>query len=191
MPATRFPAPSRRRSLVLLSSLLLPLAAGCARTGIDSAPRPAAVAAELRDAGGRIVATARLAGERDGLRLQVTVTGLNAGSYGAHIHAVGRCDPPGFESAGPHWNPAGRQHGSRNPLGQHAGDLPNLFAGADGRGTLEYLVRGVRLTGGGRMALLDGDGAALVIHAAADDYRTDPSGNSGARIACGVFAPVG
>jgi Cu-Zn family superoxide dismutase len=191
MTATRFPAPPRRRSRLLLSFLLLPLAAGCARTGIDSAPPPAAAAAELRDAGGRIVATARLLDERDGLRVQVTVTGLNAGSYGAHIHAVGRCDPPGFESAGPHWNPAGRQHGSRNPMGQHAGDLPNLFAGADGRGTLEYLVRGARLAGGGRMALLDGDGSALVIHAAADDHRTDPSGNSGARIACGVFAPAG
>jgi Cu-Zn family superoxide dismutase len=98
------------------------------------------------------------------------------------VHAVGRCDPPGFESAGPHWNPTGREHGSQNPRGQHLGDLPNLLVGADGEGSFDLGIAGADLR-----AMLDTDGAALVIHAGADDYRTDPSGNSGARIACGVF----
>jgi Cu-Zn family superoxide dismutase len=109
------------------------------------------------------------------------------GAYGVHLHAVGRCDPPGFTSAGPHCNPTGHQHGKDNPQGMHKGDLPNLLVGTDGRGTFEYTVPGATLLGRGAGALLDADGAAIVVHAQADDYRTDPSGNSGARIACGTL----
>jgi Cu-Zn family superoxide dismutase len=108
------------------------------------------------------------------------------GVYGVHIHTVGRCDPPDFASAGPHWNPSGQQHGRNNPQGTHLGDLPNMMVGADGRGTLEIKVAGASLAGRGA-ALLDDDGATIVMHERPDDYRTDPSGNSGARIACGVF----
>jgi Cu-Zn family superoxide dismutase len=118
--------------------------------------------------------------------VRIEAAGLRPGTYGAHVHAVGRCDPPDFASAGPHWNPTGQQHGSQNPQGAHKGDLPNLMVGADGRGSVELVIPGVSLRGS-RAPMLDADGAALVVHERADDYRTDPTGNSGGRIACGVF----
>ena len=142
--------------------------------------------AELRDAAGRIAArsTATRAGE--GVRIRVEAAGLAPGSYGAHVHSAGRCDQPGFESAGPHWNPSGRAHGRENPQGQHLGDLPNLVVGTEGSGSFEFTIPAASMRGG-RVPMLDSDGAAVVIHAQPDDYRTDPSGNSGSRIACGVF----
>jgi superoxide dismutase, Cu-Zn family len=115
------------------------------------------------------------------VRLTITVSGFQPGAHGLHIHTVGRCDAPDFQTAGAHWNPAMKQHGRDNPMGAHSGDLPNLDIGSDGRGTLS-----VELPAGSE-ALLDSDGAAIVIHAAPDNYKTDPSGNSGGRIACGVF----
>ncbi|MDB5696646.1 MAG: superoxide dismutase family protein [Sphingomonas bacterium] len=130
---------------------------------------------------GRAVAT-EVAG---GVRVTLDVRNVPAGTHGAHVHTVGRCDAPGFESAGPHWNPAASKHGTMNPQGPHAGDLPNLLVGNDGRGTLGVTLAGATLGG-----MLDGDGGAVVVHATADDLMTDPSGNSGGRIACGVFAPA-
>jgi Cu-Zn family superoxide dismutase len=115
-----------------------------------------------------------------GTYLRVALEGLSPGDHGLHLHSVGRCDGPGFQSAGPHWNPAGKQHGHLNPLGAHQGDLPNVTGSANGRGTINFLVSG---------ELQEEDGTSLVIHANPDDYRTDPSGNSGARIACAVLAP--
>lgn len=141
--------------------------------------------AELRDAAGQMVARAGAREVDYGLRLRIDAFGVSPGVHGVHIHAVGRCDPPGFESAGPHWNPTGREHGRANPQGAHLGDLPNLTVGSDGRGQLDFTVPGAELRGA--RGALDGDGAALVIHATADDERTDPSGNSGARIACGAL----
>jgi Cu-Zn family superoxide dismutase len=111
---------------------------------------------------------------------------MQRGTYAAHVHTVGACTAPDFTSAGPHWNPTGAQHGRNNPAGMHKGDLPNLSVGTDGRGSLEFLIAGAALRGGAA-PLLDADGAAVVIHAQADDYRTDPAGNAGARIACGVL----
>ena len=160
---------------------------GCARESeVEPLSATTDARAELRDSGGRLVANASAMSSGDRLRVRVEAAGLAPGSYAAHIHAVGRCDPPGFESAGPHWNPTGREHGSQNPDGAHFGDLPNLLVGANGEGSLEFGIAGAALSGG-RNALLDEDGAALVIHANPDDYRTDPGGNSGARLACGVF----
>jgi superoxide dismutase, Cu-Zn family len=121
---------------------------------------------------------------RGAMRVVVRVTGMSAGTYGAHIHDVGRCDAPAFTSAGPHWNPTARQHGRLNPQGSHSGDMPNLVIGADGSGSFEVDVPGPLFGEGG---LLDANGASLVIHARADDERTDPSGNSGDRIVCGVI----
>ena len=106
--------------------------------------------------------------------------------HGIHIHAVGRCDPPDFMSAGDHVNPTNRQHGLRNPQGPHAGDLPNLTVEAGGTGTFQ--AANVDLTlGAGANGLFDADGSALVVHADPDDEATEPTGNSGGRIACGVI----
>ena len=150
---------------------------------VDSGP--ASATAQLRDAGGRVLAQATAEAAGDAVRVRIEASGLAQGAYGAHVHAVGRCDAPGFTTAGPHWNPTGQQHGKDNPQGMHKGDLPNLLVGTDGRGSFEYTIPGASLSG--RNAMLDGDGAAIVIHQSADDYRTDPSGNSGSRIACGVL----
>ncbi|MBV8688397.1 MAG: superoxide dismutase family protein [Alphaproteobacteria bacterium] len=166
------------------------LAACTATTAPEARPdgtgQAPGASAEIKEPSGRTVARARIDQAGDGLRVRIDAAGLAPGAYGAHLHAVGRCDPPAFASAGPHWNPSGRQHGKDNPQGMHLGDLPNLMVGTDRRGSLEYTVPAASLTGGGS-ALLDADGAAIVLHAQADDYRTDPSGNSGARIACGVL----
>jgi Cu-Zn family superoxide dismutase len=120
-----------------------------------------------------------------GVSFRISASGLPHGLHGVHVHAVGRCNPPDFKTAGAHWNPAGKQHGMNNPAGPHAGDLPNVEVAANG-----VLNATVTLAGASIASLLDADGAALVVHAAADDYKTDPSGNSGARIACAVLQPV-
>lgn len=116
-----------------------------------------------------------------GTYLRLAVQDLPPGDHGLHLHAVGRCDGPGFQSAGAHWNPAGRQHGHLNTEGAHLGDLPNVTVSANGRGAINFMVAG---------QLGDADGTSLVVHAMPDDYRTDPSGNSGDRIACAVIAPA-
>ena len=175
----------------LIAASVLILLAGCAGETVGPGASAAAVASAsatetLRDAAGRPVGTATLRQDGDSLRVRIEGTAMPRGSHGAHIHAVGLCTAPGFDSAGPHWNPTGRQHGKNNPAGMHLGDLPNLEIDAIGRGTLEYVVPGARMTGGAG-AMLDGDGGAVVVHATADDYRTDPSGNSGGRIACATF----
>lgn len=139
--------------------------------------------AVLRKADGTPVGRATAREVQGGLRVTIDAMAVPGGTHGAHIHTTGRCDGPDFMTAGGHWNPAGTQHGSMNPAGPHDGDLPNIIIGTDGRGTLGVLVPAGTLD-----RLLDSDGAAMVIHAAADDMMTDPSGNSGARIACGVFA---
>ena len=163
------------------------VAAGCTRReGVEAVPPASQAKAELVDARGRVLARALARENGGGLTVNVEAEELPTGTYGAHVHAVGRCDGPAFESAGPHWNPSERQHGSQNAQGHHLGDLPNLMVGADGQGSFEFTIAGAALSGSAR-ALLDRDGSALVIHAGPDDYRTDPSGNSGARIACGVL----
>ena len=103
------------------------------------------------------------------------------------MHAVGRCDPPDFVSAGAHFNPTGRKHGRLNPDGAHAGDLPNLVAGASGSGSFDATTQAVTLRSGPTGSLFGEGGTSLVIHAQQDDEKTDPTGNSGARIACGVI----
>lgn len=139
--------------------------------------------ANLQTAQGAEAGTATITSPGEGLSLSLRVQGLPPGEHGAHIHQTGSCEAPTFESAGGHWNPADKQHGLENAQGQHAGDMPNLVVAGDGTGTLEY-----KLEGGNIDALLDTDGSAMVIHASADDQMTDPSGNSGDRIACGVFS---
>ena len=153
---------------------------------MDDGAAMASASADIRDSTGRSIGTATASQSGDSVRVSIQGTAMPQGAHGAHIHMAGSCVAPAFTSAGDHWNPTGQRHGKDNPQGMHMGDLPNLLIGTDGRGTLEYTIPGARLSGG-PMPFLDGDGAAIVIHASADDYRTDPSGNSGARIACGVF----
>ncbi|WP_448665222.1 superoxide dismutase family protein [Sphingomonas sp. CJ20] len=138
--------------------------------------------ADLRTPSGEDVGKA-VAEEVDGaIRVIVETHGLPKGAHGTHVHTVGKCEGPDFASAGGHWNPTQHQHGKENPMGPHAGDMPNLQVGEDGRDRTIFT-----LPGGTYQGLLDADGAALVVHAGPDDYKTDPSGNSGGRIACGVF----
>ena len=161
----------------------LALALSAASTA--AAPASGASARISRPDGSRI-GDATLTQVRGGVSVSVRAHGLSAGRYGLHLHAVGQCEGPAFASAGAHWNPTNRQHGRLNPMGVHMGDLPNLEIGPGGSGHVRFTIAGARLRGGDH-PLLDADGAAIVLHAAADDERTDPSGNSGARVACGVI----
>lgn len=163
--------------------------AGCmAGEGADPAGRASTrwATAALADAAGASRGTATVTDSPAGLRLVIEASGLPQGGHGLHIHTAGRCDAPDFASAGPHWNPTGKMHGRDAANGPHWGDLPNLIVGTDGSGRIEALIPGTQLYGG-RAPLIDADGSAIMIHASADDYKTDPSGNSGGRIACGVF----
>ena len=123
-----------------------------------------------------------------GLTINVSARGLPAGAHGIHLHEKGLCEGPKFASAGAHWNPAAKQHGRDNPAGAHLGDLANLEVGAGGSASVSIPIEGVMMASGANM-LADADGTAIVIHAKADDYKTDPSGDSGDRVACAVLAP--
>jgi Cu-Zn family superoxide dismutase len=143
--------------------------------------------AVLKNAQGNEVGKATLTSTPSGVLINLDLTAIPAGEHALHIHAVGKCEPSDFKSAGPHFNPDETKHGIMNPQGPHAGDMPNLHVGADGKIQVEVLNPTVTLSA--ESALLDEDGAAIVVHAAADDYKTDPAGNAGDRIACGVITP--
>lgn len=139
--------------------------------------------ASLQKADGTPAGSAIATVTPEGLSVAVSVTGITAGNHGVHVHMTGKCEGPKFETAGSHWNPANAKHGLENPDGAHAGDMPNLTVADDGTGTLTFVLKS------GTMAqLLDADGSAFVVHAGPDDQKTDPTGNSGDRVACGVFA---
>jgi Cu-Zn family superoxide dismutase len=142
------------------------------------------VTAAMRDPTGRDLGTLTLTEGGQGITVAGRLTGLPPGEHGIHLHAVGRCNPPDFKSAGDHWNPTNRQHGTENPQGPHLGDLSNITVARDSSVTVQVTTPGGSLRG--KNGLLDGDGAAVVVHARRDDYRTQPSGSSGDRIACGV-----
>jgi superoxide dismutase, Cu-Zn family len=168
-----------RVSLAVLAVLLV----GCG--SMQRVPENTAVA-ELKNPQGQSVGVARFTQVGTAVRIVLEAKGLPAGPHGVHVHAVGKCDPPDFSSAGGHFNPLGRAHGALNPQGSHAGDLPNLTVAPDGNGRMETTTEQLTL-GSGATSVWDADGSALVVHAAADDFKTDPTGNSGGRIACGVI----
>lgn len=175
------------RAILVLASLSTLALAACSQQDAVAVGSPTAggarATAMLRTGTGGDAGRATVTEVAGGLRYTLDVKGLSAGTHGAHIHTTGLCDGPDFTTAGGHWNPTTMKHGSMNPQGPHEGDLPNLIVGTDGRGTLGITVPGATMTG-----LLDADGAAIVVHAGADDLMTDPSGNSGGRVACGVFS---
>jgi Cu-Zn family superoxide dismutase len=168
----------------LLIGLTVGLLSGCASTMAEREPLSAG--AELKDKDGKTVGAATLIQTPDGLRIAVTGYRLPPGTHGLHIHAAGQCQPPDFASAGGHFNPTGKQHGRLNAAGPHAGDLPNLVVAPSGEGGLDITTKAMTLEPG-PTSLLAGAGTSIVVHAAPDDEKTDPTGNSGARIACGVI----
>lgn len=170
----------RRSSLVVITAFAI--ACASARGGSDSA---ATATAAIRSATGAELGVLRLESAAGGVLVTGQLTGLAPGAHGIHIHTVGRCDAPAFTSAGPHFNPRNTKHGLVNPEGPHAGDMPAIAADANGRATVQHTTALIEL-GSGANGLFDADGSAIVVHASSDDQRTDPSGNSGARIACGV-----
>ncbi|WP_228242676.1 superoxide dismutase family protein [Porphyrobacter sp. GA68] len=141
--------------------------------------------ADLRFADGRSAGTATLMRSGETLLMQVSVSGVPSGSRAIHLHTTGQCTAPDFESAGPHLNPFGRQHGLADPAGPHLGDLPNLNVRASGVTTarMEIADNAARALPN----IFDADGTAVIIHAQADDNVTDPAGNAGSRIVCGVL----
>jgi Cu-Zn family superoxide dismutase len=165
----------------------LPLAA--ATTILLCAALPAAAqtaTAAIKNATGGDVGTAEMTQGPTGVLIKLSVKGLPAGDHAFHVHAVGKCEPP-FDSAGGHFNPANKKHGLMVADGPHAGDMPNLHIPASGELVVELLNSNVTLEKGKPNSVFDADGSAVVIHAAVDDYKTDPTGNAGGRIGCGVI----
>ncbi|MGE3176837.1 MAG: superoxide dismutase family protein [Vicinamibacterales bacterium] len=160
--------------------ILWALAIGLALAG--SVAAQSAAKADIKNAQGQSIGSAVLTETPHGVLLSVNLTNAPAGPHAFHLHAVGKCEAP-FTSAGGHLNPAGKKHGLKSAEGPHAGDLPNITVPAGGALTFEVLAPGVTMA-----SVLDADGAAVVLHAGADDYTSDPAGAAGDRIACGVVS---
>ena len=169
-----------RAAAPLLAAALL---AGCQTTANEpAAPLGHAV---LYFADGRPAGTAQLVAAGDGVSVVATLSGFPAGTHAVHLHTTGKCEGPGFTSAGGHLNPAMHQHGKDNPMGAHMGDLPNVEVGADGGASFK-----VTLPGAKDMVLADiydADGTAIMVHEKADDLKSQPSGDAGGRLAVGVI----
>jgi Cu-Zn family superoxide dismutase len=160
-------------------------------TATTSAPAPTAApipmaAADLKSADGRNVGIVTLTQSRSGVRLAMALAGLPPGEHAFHVHAVGKCEPP-FSSAGPHFNPGQKKHGLNSKEGHHAGDMWNINIPESGNLTLAVENEDITLEKGKPNSVFQDGGTAVVIHAAKDDYVTDPAGNAGDRIACGVI----
>jgi Cu-Zn family superoxide dismutase len=142
--------------------------------------------APLKDAGGKDVGTVDLVQTPHGVLLKLSLKGIPAGEHAFHVHAVGKCEPP-FTTAGGHFTPGSKKHGKEATEGAPAGDMPNLHLPASGELVIEVANPAISLVKGQPNSVVDADGSALVIHAKADDYKSDPAGNAGDRIACGVI----
>ena len=165
----------------LLAVLAITVTAGAAKNDKS-------VVVALKNGAGQDAGTATFSPEKDGaVKLVLALKNVSTGNHGVHIHQNPACDAPDFKTAGPHFNPDGKQHGPKNPMGPHAGDLPkNVAVSVDGDKTT-LLLKGISMGTGAANDIL-AKGASIVVHEKEDDMKTDPSGNSGNRIACGVIA---
>jgi Cu-Zn family superoxide dismutase len=180
-----------RRKLLVVAVAIMALAVGAALLAVSSSatadPFGQKIAfARIVNAEGDMIGAAILTQKQEGVRVFAWARGLTPGRHGIHIHAVGMCDPAAFTTAGGHFNPEMKQHGLENPAGPHGGDLPNLEVSENGLGIMHAQSDRISLLDG-PTSLFDADGSALIIHAGEDDQVTDPTGNSGARVACGVI----
>jgi Cu-Zn family superoxide dismutase len=173
----------RIRSLTVAIALTL-----CVATGWAQAKPVTRKTAELRDAKGNSVGTVAIVATGESVEVKLDLKDLPPGEHAVHFHQNPKCDPPDFKSAGGHFNPTGKQHGFDNPMGHHAGDMPNFTVKANGTAKTTVKDADVVLGNGSEAnSLFANGGTSIMIHAKADDMKTDPSGNSGDRIACGAI----
>ena len=180
-----------RRSLLVSATLMMAICSACSSTQLRRNAVAEAVAV-IFNVDGTVVGTAQLWQESNGVvNVEIASLALPPGTHAIHFHEVGMCDggSTAFSTAGAHYNPAGREHGLQNPKGPHAGDAPNILTPPAGFGRVTFNTDRVRLSPG-TLTLFDSDGSAIVVHANPDDQISQPAGNSGARIACGVVRAI-
>lgn len=175
------------KSLAASSLLISSLALSACQTPYEAVPEDLAQAV-IMDRSGTQIGMARLYSLADDVTVSVTFSGMSPGVHAVHLHTTGDCSASDFTSAGGHLNPGGNEHGTMNPRGAHLGDLPNVTIGPEGSGTVSALLDATSATV--MRHIFDADGTAVVIHAGADDYRSDPTGDAGSRIGCGQFAQL-
>lgn len=180
----------RNKMMMAIFMAAVLVVGGCGKTATQlpvSGEKNESITAPLLNTKGNKIGEIGFMEAADGVTISIAAEGLSPGTKGVHIHETGVCTPPDFKSAGNHFNPQKKEHGFENPKGFHLGDLPNIDVDEDGKITTKLTTKEITLKRGAENSLLDSDGSALVIHEKADDYMTDPAGNSGDRIACSAI----